>query len=100
MERRTFLALTGTVLHAAPLVAEAQPAGKVHRVGILSTANPAPRPSSKPSSKDCTSWAMSKGRTLDAIVHLVRNDDGAGPADSVENDTRSTPPSTKPEDTV
>src|SRR6266702_6810864 len=35
MERRTFLAGTGAVLLAAPLVAEAQKAGKVPRVGLL-----------------------------------------------------------------
>jgi ABC-type uncharacterized transport system substrate-binding protein len=33
--RRTFLAGAGAVLLAAPLAAEAQPAGKVHRVGYL-----------------------------------------------------------------
>jgi putative tryptophan/tyrosine transport system substrate-binding protein len=35
MDRRTFLAGTGTVLLAAPLVAEAQKSGKMARVGIL-----------------------------------------------------------------
>ena len=35
MNRRTFLAGTGAVLLAAPLAAEAQPAGKVPRVGFL-----------------------------------------------------------------
>jgi ABC-type uncharacterized transport system substrate-binding protein len=44
VDRRTFLAGTGAVLLAAPLVAEAQQAGKVHRVGYLTagsvTANP------------------------------------------------------------
>jgi putative ABC transport system substrate-binding protein len=33
--RRTFLAGTGAVLLAAPLAAEAQPAGKVWRIGVL-----------------------------------------------------------------
>jgi len=36
MDRRAFLAGTGAVLLAAPLAAEAQPAGRVHRVGHLS----------------------------------------------------------------
>jgi len=36
MDRRTFLAGTGVVLLAAPLAAEAQPAGKVWRIGVLS----------------------------------------------------------------
>jgi putative ABC transport system substrate-binding protein len=36
MDRRTFLAGTAAVLLAAPLAAEAQPAGKVFRVGLLS----------------------------------------------------------------
>ena len=36
MERRTFLAGTGAVLLAAPLAAEAQQAGKVYTLGILS----------------------------------------------------------------
>ena len=35
MDRRTFLAGTGAVL-AAPLAAEAQPAGKIYRIGVLS----------------------------------------------------------------
>ena len=36
MDRRTFLALVSGSLLAAPLAAQAQPAGKVPRVGILS----------------------------------------------------------------
>jgi putative ABC transport system substrate-binding protein len=36
IDRRTFLAGTGAVLLAAPLAAEAQRAGKVYRIGILS----------------------------------------------------------------
>src|SRR5262245_23075102 len=35
MDRRTFLAGTGAVVLAAPLAAEAQPAGKVPRIGYL-----------------------------------------------------------------
>jgi putative tryptophan/tyrosine transport system substrate-binding protein len=35
MDRRTFLASTSAVLFAAPLAAEAQPAGKVYRIGVL-----------------------------------------------------------------
>src|SRR5467141_2022433 len=35
MDRRTFLAGTGAVLLASPFAAEAQPAGKVPRVGFL-----------------------------------------------------------------
>ena len=38
MDRRTFLAGTGAVLLAAPLTVEAQPAGKVVRIGLLSLA--------------------------------------------------------------
>ena len=37
MDRRTFLARTGAVLLAAPLVAEAQSPLKVHRIGFLPT---------------------------------------------------------------
>jgi hypothetical protein len=33
MDRRAFVAGTGAVLLAAPLAAEAQPAGKVWRIG-------------------------------------------------------------------
>ena len=40
MDRRTFLAGTGAVLLAAPLAAEAQQAGKVYRIGVLSTTGP------------------------------------------------------------
>ena len=36
IDRRTFLAGTGAVLLARPLVVEAQPAGKVYRIGVLS----------------------------------------------------------------
>ena len=35
MERRTFMALISGGLLAAPLAAEAQPAGKVYRIGVL-----------------------------------------------------------------
>jgi hypothetical protein len=38
--RRTFLAGTGAVFFAAPVAAEAQQAGKVIKIGILSTVNP------------------------------------------------------------
>jgi putative ABC transport system substrate-binding protein len=37
MDRRTFLAGTGAVVLAAPLAAEAQPAGKVYRVGVIAS---------------------------------------------------------------
>jgi putative ABC transport system substrate-binding protein len=37
IDRRTFLAGTGAVLLAAPLAAEAQQAGRVYRVGHLSS---------------------------------------------------------------
>jgi putative ABC transport system substrate-binding protein len=44
MERRTFLGILGSGLLAAPLMAEAQPAGKLYRIGYLAggsaTANP------------------------------------------------------------
>ena len=42
MDRRTFLAGTGAVLLAAPLAAEAQQAGRVVRIGLLSTGAPGP----------------------------------------------------------
>jgi putative ABC transport system substrate-binding protein len=35
IDRRTFLAGTGAVILAAPVAAEGQPAGKVHRIGFL-----------------------------------------------------------------
>jgi putative ABC transport system substrate-binding protein len=40
IDRRTFLAGTGAVLLAAPLAAEAQPAGKVYRIGYLLAGRP------------------------------------------------------------
>jgi putative ABC transport system substrate-binding protein len=40
MERRTFLALVPGSLLAAPLVAQAQQAGKVWRIGVLSSGSP------------------------------------------------------------
>ena len=41
IDRRTFLAGTGAVLLAAPLAAEAQPAGKVPRIGYLAAGSSA-----------------------------------------------------------
>jgi hypothetical protein len=40
VDRRTFLASTGVALLAAPLATEAQPAGKVFRVGSLGAGAP------------------------------------------------------------
>jgi len=40
IDRRTFLAGTGAVLLVAPVVVEAQPAGKVARIGLLSPGSP------------------------------------------------------------
>jgi putative tryptophan/tyrosine transport system substrate-binding protein len=40
IDRRTFLAGTGAVLLAAPLAAEARPAGKVYRIGFLRAGKP------------------------------------------------------------
>ena len=47
MDRRTFLAGTGAVLLAAPLVAEAKPAGKVYRIGYISNSPPSTPESSR-----------------------------------------------------
>src|SRR5882724_10263157 len=44
MDRRVFLAGTGAVLLAAPLVAEAQQAAKVPRIGFLSPLSPTDNP--------------------------------------------------------
>jgi putative ABC transport system substrate-binding protein len=44
MHRRTFLAGTGAVLLATPLAAEAQQAGKVYTLGLVSTATDPTRP--------------------------------------------------------
>src|SRR4029453_7165041 len=40
IDRRTFLTGAGAVLLAAPLAAEAQPAGRVPRIGFLGTRSP------------------------------------------------------------
>src|SRR5260370_39504883 len=40
MERRAFIGTLAGSLLAAPLAAEAQPAGRVIKIGILSTVNP------------------------------------------------------------
>src|SRR5215475_9699309 len=42
MDRRRFLAGTGAVLLTAPLAAEAQPAGKIYRIGMIAISNPSP----------------------------------------------------------
>jgi putative tryptophan/tyrosine transport system substrate-binding protein len=44
IDRRTFLAGTGAVLLASPLAADAQPAGKVPRIGFLRSTSPSDRP--------------------------------------------------------
>src|SRR5438552_3273496 len=44
MDRRTFLAGAGAAFLAAPLMAEAQPAGKVYRLGFLSDGRPTDSP--------------------------------------------------------
>jgi putative ABC transport system substrate-binding protein len=44
MDRRTFLESMGAVLLAAPLAAQAQPAGKVSRIGFLFYGAPGPSP--------------------------------------------------------
>ena len=41
MKRRTFLGMIASGLLAAPLAAEAQPAGKVYRIGVLESTSPA-----------------------------------------------------------
>src|SRR5215467_9051014 len=42
MDRRTFLAGTGTVLLTAPLTSEAQQAGKIYRIALLDYGGPDP----------------------------------------------------------
>src|SRR4029434_9778791 len=44
MDRRTFLAGSGAALHAAPLAADGQQAGRVPRIGFLSLTSPSDRP--------------------------------------------------------
>ncbi len=44
MDRRAFIGSLAGGLLAAPLAAEAQPAGKVPRIGFLSATSPADRP--------------------------------------------------------
>jgi hypothetical protein len=44
MNRRAFLVATAGGLLAAPLAAEAQPAGKVYRIGYLSASSGASNP--------------------------------------------------------
>jgi hypothetical protein len=45
MDRRAFLGLAGTLLLAAPLTAEAQPAGRMYRIGWIGIA---PSPTNDP----------------------------------------------------
>jgi hypothetical protein len=58
MDRRTFLTGTGAVLLATPLVAEAQQAGKVYRIGVLETA---PMPLGRSNSDD-SQWRSGRAR--------------------------------------
>ena len=59
-------------LLVAPLAADAQQP-KVYRIGVLSTGNPAPRPSIRLLSKDCTSWATSRARTSPSSTGTPRD---------------------------
>jgi hypothetical protein len=56
MKRREFITLLG-VAAAWPLAARAQRTGTIARLGYLSTANPAQRPSFVPLSRDYATWA-------------------------------------------
>ena len=58
MDPRTFLAGTGAVLLATPLGAGAQQAGKVYRIGVLSTGGPERE---VPSARTCTGSCVSAG---------------------------------------
>jgi putative ABC transport system substrate-binding protein len=63
IDRRTFLAGTGTVLLVAPLPAEAQPAGKVWRIGYLGGGTRATTPS-EPFVQELRRLGWTEGKNL------------------------------------
>jgi putative ABC transport system substrate-binding protein len=63
IDRRTFLAGTGAALLATPLVAEAQQAGKVWRIGYLGGGSPATTPS-EPFVQELRRLGWSEGQNL------------------------------------
>ena len=69
MDRRTFLTGTGAVLLATPLVAEAQQAGKVYRIGGLETA---PMPLGRSNSDD-SQWRSGRARVVSGLAHPGAN---------------------------
>jgi hypothetical protein len=63
MDRRTFLATVAGGLLAAPLAAEAQPAGKVYRIGVLMNLYPPDATRLRLFAKGFGTSATSKDRT-------------------------------------
>src|SRR5438045_2578593 len=66
IDRRTFLASTGAVVLALPLVVDAQQATKVPRIAFLTLGSPppsGPRPVGTPHKNDCGNSATRRGGT-------------------------------------
>jgi hypothetical protein len=61
--RRAFIYGIALGLFSPPLALEAQPAGKVYRIGMLERTSPAINPTSTPSGKGCEISGTSRGRT-------------------------------------
>ncbi len=58
MNRRDFISMLASGLLTAPVAAEAQPTGKVHRVGVILTTSPlaemaGPEPAHPPPERSC-----------------------------------------------
>ena len=64
MDRRTFLAGAGAAFLAAPLMAEAQPAGKVYRLGFLSDGRPTDSPPLRAFEETLRELGYVEGRNL------------------------------------
>ena len=73
MDRRAFLATLGGSLLAAPLAAEAQTAGKVYRVGVLTNVPP----STPAVSRNCPKAAKARAATFWSGLSDARRHSGS-----------------------
>jgi hypothetical protein len=71
MDRRAFIGTLAGSLLAAPLVAEAQQAGKMYRIGYLSTRS-STAPLLRRSGKGCANSGGLKGRISSSSIDLQR----------------------------
>ena len=81
MKATALLAMLVLGLLAVPLSTDAQPAGKVYRIGRLSPGPPPPEPNPcwRPSGRGCASSAMSRVRTSSLSTAMRRGRKSGSP---------------------